>query len=74
MQKVPETAAKCPNCGSPQVRSHRKQILIALASGMILAMLLVVYFMVRHASVPVDVDPDAPSTPTAPDKPPPLNQ
>jgi hypothetical protein len=74
MQAVPEDAARCPHCGSPQVRSHRKTILLALASGMLLAALVLMFFILRHASAPPDVNPDEPSAPTAPDKPPPLNQ
>jgi len=74
MQPLPEDAARCPHCGSPQVRLHRKRILIALASAMVLAGLLLVFFMVRHPSGPPDGDADEPGTITTPDKPPPLNQ
>ena len=74
MQAVPEDARLCPHCGNPQVRSHRKPILIGLASGMLLAVLLLAFFMLRHASTPPDANPDAPASPSAPDKPPPLNQ
>jgi hypothetical protein len=41
---------------------------------MLLAVLLLAFFMARHASTPPDVNPDAPAAPSAPDKPPPLNQ
>jgi hypothetical protein len=74
MQAVPEDARLCPHCGSPQVRSHRKAILLALASCMLLAVLVLVLFMMRHASAPPDVNPDEPSAPSQPEKPPPLNQ
>jgi hypothetical protein len=71
MQAVSEDALRRPHCGGPQVRSHRKPILITLASGMLLAVLLLMFFLVRHPAAPPDAGPDAPA---APDKPPPLNQ
>ena len=72
MQPVSENAARCPHCGNPQVRSHRKQILLAVASAMFLALLATVFFIVRHASNPQSADPDAPAAVT-PEKTPPLN-
>jgi len=59
-QQVPEDAARCPNCGNPQVRVHRKPILIAVASGVLLALVVLVIFVISHSG---EAPPEQPTSP-----------
>jgi hypothetical protein len=77
MQPVTVDTRRCPNCGTPQGPQSRTAIMWIGAAGL-LALLFVVGIMLRSIWEE-DIENSSPqsttqSSPSQPDKPPPLNQ